>query len=193
MKKHTRFYLLMAIIGTVAAMALTVNPAFAKPTDSQDRMAQLKEKLREAVELINESTLMAAKADETGDLDLAQKALEMNKKAMALLEEVADALKGAADPEMEMATCDVFDALVTALDLLSSAADRIAKISDDEKTVQAAEKLKTMVADAVAMMRVKLKRANLACLDRDTEEAFEQERAEERVGDNFEPEEASKR
>ncbi len=173
------------------AIAVVATPVSAKPVDPNNKVASLEEKLREAVELISQATVMTVKAEETGNLDLAKKALEMNKKGMALLEEVAKAVKETADPEVEQSTCDVFDSLVTGLDMLLSMADQIAKVSTDPKTVRAAEELKDMATEAIDMARLTIQRATLACVETETDEAFEEDRAEEKVADGFKIEPAS--
>lgn len=191
MKKLFNSYLLFAIIVIFTAITVVAMPVSAKPIDPNNKVVDLKEKLREAVELITQATVMAAKAQETGDLDLAKKALEMNDKGKALLEEVAKAVKETGDPEMELATCDVFDSLVTALDMLISMADQIAKVSTDPKAVRAAEELKDMATEAVAMARLTLGRASLACAEGEKVAAFEEDRAEEKVVDGFRLERAT--
>ena len=191
MKGLLNSYLLIAIVGIFTAIAVVATPVSAKPIDPTNKSASLKEKLREAVELITQATVMAVKAEETGDLDLAKKALEMNNKGKALLEEVAKAVKETGDPEMELATCNVFDSLVTALDMLVSMADKIAKVSTDPKAVRAAEELKDMATEAITMARLTFQRVALACIEGESDEAFEEDRPEEKTGDGFKAEEAS--
>ena len=191
MKKLINTYLLIAVVGIFTAITVVATPVSAKPIEPANKVVSLKEKLRAAVELITQATVMTVKAQETGDLLLAKKALEMNKKAEALIKEVANAVKATGDPEMDLATCDIFDSLVTALDMLVTMADQIAKVSTDPKAVRAAEELKEMAEEAITMARLNLKRAALACIEGETEEAYEADAAEDKVGDGFKAEQAS--
>ncbi len=195
MKRFGNSYWLIAMFCIFTAVALVSAPVSAKAVGPKDKAATLKEKMREAVALITQATEMAAKADETGDLDLAKKAMAIHSKAKVLLDEVAKAVKETGDPEMEVATCDIFNSYVTALDMLISMADKVAKVSTDPKAVRAAEELKKAVTDEIAMADLTLQKAALSCSSskEDTAEAFEEDRRAEKVGDEFKPEEASKR
>jgi len=192
MKKLINSYLLIAIVVIFTAIAVVATPISAKPIDPDNKGVNLKEKMGEAIELITQTTAMAAKAQKTGDLDLAKKALGMNNKGQPLLDEVAKAVKETGDPEMELTTCNLFDSLITSLQMLRSLADETAKISTDPKTVGAAEELKKMVREAITMARLTFQRAAIACVEVETDEVFEEDRPVEKVGDGFKAEEASK-
>ena len=130
----SRIVPLIVFVVSLLAIAFLVAPVIAQEMTPE-------EKLERANALSAEASEIAARAKETGDVKLAQKALNLIKEASALISDVSSIAKDTGNADLNQKAYNAANNLGTAINLVSEAAVNIAQTSADPGTVTAANEI----------------------------------------------------
>jgi len=141
-------YQKILILGVCIA-AFIVIAGISTPANSQETAPE--DKLQMAETLSNRASEMAAKAKETGDIELLESALERANKASLLVLEVVAAAQEKPDPALTQAAVEAADDIHNTIDQIKGVCSHYAATSTDPKLIADAERISKKAHETEAL------------------------------------------